>query len=179
MVRARDGMVSMAYNNHSKPYKTHKTRYKTPRTPRAAPARGPPPRRPATHCGRYARAVRAAAGGLPKGLPPHPQDPKDGAGATPRHTALRRGEGGRSAEARSKGPPPPTQDPNGRRRCHPSPQLCATARRGRGRPVAYPRGCPHPLQVTPRPLRDRQGFEAGPVTHYAGKSNRLMCDRVM
>jgi hypothetical protein len=35
------------------------------------------------------------AGGLPERPPPPTQDPKGGAGATPRHTALRRGEGDR------------------------------------------------------------------------------------
>ena len=58
----------------------------TPWTPRAAPV--PPP---ATL--RYGAA--GEAGGLPEGPPPRPQDPKGGAGTTPRHTALRRGEGGR------------------------------------------------------------------------------------
>ena len=51
-------------------------------------------------------------GGLvayPKGRP-HPQDPKGGAGATPRHTALRRGEGGRWPTRRAA---PTPQDPKG------------------------------------------------------------------
>ena len=68
----------------------------------------------------------------------------------------------------------------GRRRRHPSPP-CATARRGR--PEAYPKGRPHPLQVTPRPLRFTCTRQLGPfmgrgskraLTHRAGKSNRLM-----
>jgi hypothetical protein len=59
---------------------------------------------------------------------PHknPQDPKDGAGATPRH--LRYGAAG-EAGGLPEGPPPLPGPPRRRRR-HPSPH-CATARRGR------------------------------------------------
>ena len=74
-------------------------------------------------------------------------DPKGGAGATPRHTALRRGEGGRCGLP--EGPPQPP-GPQGRRRCHPSPH-CATARRGR--PKAYPKGRPNPARPQGRRRR--------------------------
>ena len=79
------------------------------------------------------------------------QDPKGGAGATPRH--LRYGAAG-EAGGLPEGPPPPP-GPQGRRRRHPSPH-CATARRGR--PVAYPKGptqraAPTVKKVTPHPLR--------------------------
>ena len=70
----------------------------------------------------------------------YPLDPKGGADATPRHTALRRGGGGQRPTRRAA--PTPT-GPQGRRRCHPSPH-CAMARRGR--PEAYPKGRPNPAQ---------------------------------
>ena len=75
------------------------------------------------------------------------QDPKGGAGATPRH--LRYGAAGETGGL-PEGPPPPP-GPQGRRRCHPS-SSCATARRGR--PEAYPKGRPYTVKtVTPHPLR--------------------------
>ena len=95
------------------------------------------------------------------------QDHKGGAGATPRHTALRRGEGGRRPTRRAA--PTPT-GPQGRRRRHPS-SPCATARRGR--PEAYPKGRPHRQKSDPAPPEIGRGSKRA-LTHRAGKSNRLM-----
>ena len=108
------------------------------------------------------------AGGLPEGAKgrPHPQDPKGGAGATPRHTAPRRGEVGRCAYP--KGRPTPA-GPQGRRRRHPS-SSCATARRGR--PEAYPKGRPYCQKSDPAPPEIGRGSKRA-LTHRAGKSNRL------
>ena len=95
------------------------------------------------------------------------QDPKGGAGATPRH--LRYGAAGETGGL-PEGPPPPP-GPQGRRRCHPS-SSCATARRGR--PEAYPKGRPYNCQKSdPAPPEIGRGSKRA-LTHRAGKSNRLM-----
>ena len=80
----------------------------------------------------------------PKGRP-HPQDPKGGAGATPRHTALRRGEGGRWPTRRAA---PTPQDPKGGADAnprHPAP------RRGEGARRPTQRAAPTVKKVTPHP----------------------------
>ena len=106
------------------------------KAPRAAPV--PPPATCAT-----ARRGRPEA--YPKGRP-NPQDPKDGAGATPRHTALRHGEGGRRPTRRAA---PTPQDPKGGAGAtsrHPAPRRDENARR----PTR--RAAPTVKKVTPRPL---------------------------
>ena len=85
-----------------------------------------------------ATARRGRPEAYPKGRP-NPQDPKGGASATPRHTALRRGGGDRRPTRRA-APTPLPAGPQGRRRRHLS-SPCATARRER--PEAYPRGRPY------------------------------------
>ena len=91
-------------------------------------------------------AARAAGVAYPKGRP-NPQDPKDGAGATPRHTALRRGGGDRRPTRRAA---PTPQDPKGGAGAtsrHPAPRRDESARRPtRG-------AAPTVKKVTPRPLR--------------------------
>ena len=74
-------------------------------------------------------------------------DPKGGAGATPRHTALRRGEGGRWPTRRAA---PTPQDPKGGADAtprHPAP------RRGEGARRPTRRAAPTVKKVTPQPLR--------------------------
>ena len=104
----------------------------------------------------------------PKGRP-HPQDPKGGAGATPRHTALRRGEGGRWPTRRAA---PTPQDPKGGADANPRhPRSCATTRRGR--PEAYPKGRPYCQKSDHAPPEIGRGSKRV-LTHRAGKSkNRL------
>ena len=107
------------------------------KAPRAAPV--PPPATCAT-----ARRGRPEA--YPKGRP-NPQDPKGGAGATPRHTALRRGGGDRRPTRRAA---PTPQDPKGGAGAtsrHPAPRRDESARR----PTR--RAAPTVKEVTPRPLR--------------------------
>ena len=86
-----------------------------PKRPQGRRRRHPPP-----HCA-TARRGRGRPEAYPTGRPhpqdPHPQDPKGGAGATPRHTALRRGEGGRRPTQRAATTP---QDP---RKAAPAPPL--------------------------------------------------------
>ena len=77
----------------------------------------------------------------------NPQDPKGGAPVPP--LATLRYVAARAAGGLPEGPPSTALTHaglQGRRRRHPSPS-CATARRGR--PVAYPKGRPHPRR-TPR-----------------------------
>ena len=101
----------------------------------------------------------------PKGRP-NPQDPKGGAGATPRHTALRRGEGGRRPTRRAA---PTPQDPKGGAGASsrpPAPRRDESAQR----PTR--RAAPTVKEVTPRPPEIGRGSKR-PLTHRAGKSNRL------
>ena len=100
--------VQQPYNNRTKtvqkpvqqpPAKTHPPaapniaiQNEKPWTPWAAPA-------PPLATLRYGAAREA--GGPPEGPPPPPPDPKGGAGATPRHPAPRRGEGGRRPTRRA------------------------------------------------------------------------------
>ena len=77
----------------------------------------------------------------------YPLDPKGGAGATPRHTALRRGGGGRKPTRRAA---PTPQDPKGGAGAtprHPAP------RRGEGDRRPTQRAAPNVKKVTTRPLR--------------------------
>ena len=92
--------------------------------------------------------------------------------ATPRQTALRRGEGGRWPTRRAA---PTHARPQGRRRRHPS-SSGATARRGRpDAGEAYPKGRPYRQKGDPAPPEIGRGSKRA-LTHRAGKSNRLMCD---
>ena len=125
------------------------------KAPRAAPVLPP-----AT----FATARRGRPEAYPKGRP-NPQDPKGGAGATPRHTALRRGEGGRRPTQRAATTP---QDP---RKAAPAPPLATLryilygAASRRGRPVAYPKGRPYRQKSDPAPPEiGSEGFEAGSPT---------------
>ena len=120
-----------AYNSAHEPQHdatcdaTESPRHETHPPPYRPPARPPPP-------------------------PTYPKDPKGGAGATPRHTAPRRGgAGGGRRPTRRAAPTPRTPPPRTPRaapvaRCHPSPH-CAL-RRGEGgrRPEAYPKGRHNP-----------------------------------
>ena len=92
-------------------------------------------RHPSPHC---ATARRGRPEAYPKGHP-NPQDPKGGAGATPRHTALRRGGGDRR--------------PTRRAATHPPESLTASCEAA---------GEPPGLQGPTRPPQGR--FQAGPDT---------------
>ena len=95
-----------------------------------------------------------------------PLDPKGGAGATPCHTALRRGGGGRRPRGPPEGPPQPP-GPQGRRRRHLS-SPCATARRER--PEAYPKG--RPYRQKSDQARPRRRASPSPRPSPAGNSSR-------
>jgi hypothetical protein len=176
--RARDGMVhpsscrvpqhqpiQQPYNNHTttiqQPYNNHTTTiihptiiqqpFKTIQNPHKTPQMTKGPQDPKGGAGATPRhscatARRGRPVAYPKGRP-HPRRTPKAAPVLPLAT-LRYGAA-RAAGGLPEGPPPPP-GPQRRRRGHPSPP-CATARRGR--PEAYPKGRPHPLQVTPRPLR--------------------------
>ena len=131
------------------------------------PPPGPQGRRrchPSPHC---ATARRGRPEAYPKSRP-HPQDPKGGAGTTPRHTARLRHGAARAPGGPPEGPPQPP-GPQGRHRRHPS-SPCATARRGR--PEAYPQGRPYCQRSDPAPPEIGRGSKRA-LTHRAGKSNRL------
>ena len=106
-----------------------------------------------------ATARRGRPEAYPKGRP-NPQDPKGGASATPRHTALRRGGGDRRPTRRA-APTPLPAGPQGRRRRHLS-SPCATARRER--PEAYPRGRPYCQKSDPAPPEIGRGSKRA-LTH--------------
>ena len=105
-----------------------------------------------------------------------PFPPKGGAGATPRH--LRYGAAGK-AGGLPEGPPPPP-GPQRRRRRHPTPPG-APARRGR--PVAYPKGRPHPQDpkggagATPRHPALRRGEGARRPTRRAAPTVKKVTPR--
>ena len=99
-----------------------------------------------------------AAGGLPEGPPPPTQDPKGGAGATPRHTALY--GAARAAGGPPEGPPPPPPDP----RAAPAPPL-AILRHGAARaPGGLPEGPPPPPTSDPAPPEIGRGSKRA-LTH--------------
>ena len=102
MVHVPTTTIQQPYNNHyplqHNYNKIHKTQYpQNPQDPKRGGAGPPVPPLFATL--RYGAA--RATGGLPKGPPPPTQDPKGGAGATPRHPAPRRGEGDRRPTQRA------------------------------------------------------------------------------
>jgi hypothetical protein len=124
------------------------------RTPRAAPA---PPLAILRH------GAARAAGGLPERPPPPMQDPKGGAGATPRHPALRRGEGGRWPTRRAA---PYPQDPKG---CAGATLHHPALRRGEGARRPLPEGPPPPPTSDPAPPEIGRGSKRA-LTHHAGSS---------
>ena len=81
--------IQQPHNNHTTTtQQPHNNRTTTVIDPKAQGRRRC---HPSPHC---ATARRGSPEAYPKSRP-HPQDPKGGAGTTPRHTAPRRGEGGR------------------------------------------------------------------------------------